>query len=177
MEESLYKKTGKTLEAWKAIVKLTGIERHREMINYLKSEHGMTHGFANFVAMKTREADAASFDAEDLVGMQYGKGKEALRPIYERILEHVQQFGDDVEVAPKKAAVSLRRKRQFALVQPSTKTRVDLGLKFNNKTVGERLGNSGPFGTMCTHRVKLSAEEEVDEEVLAWLREAYEQAG
>ena len=71
----------------------------------------------------------------------------------------------------------MRRKRQFALVQPSTKTRIDLGLKIKDKEISGRLESSGPFGTMCTHRVKITDVKEIDNDVLAWLKEAYEKAG
>ena len=176
MEKGLLEKTGKTLAEWIAIVKATSIEKHGEIIKFLKTEHGFTHGFANFVAMKARAADAASFSDEDLVTQQY-QGKENLKPIYEELLSQIKSLGEDVEIAPKKAAVSLRRKTQFALIQPSTKSRIDLGLKLKGKATTERLGDSGPFGTMCTHRVKLTSLEEVDEELMAWIREAYDKAG
>ena len=86
-------------------------------------------------------------------------------------------LGPDVEVAPKKASVRFRRKRQFALVQPSTKTRIDLGLKFNNKPHAGRLETSGPFGTMCTHRVQLTDIKDFDKDVKSWISEAYHEAG
>lgn len=73
--------------------------------------------------------------------------------------------------------MSLRRKRQFALVQPSTKTRIDLGLKFNNKPPAGKLEPSGPFGAMCTHRVQLADLKELDKQVLDWIKEAYDEAG
>lgn len=176
MEQGLLEKTGKTLDEWVAIVKAKNFTKHGEYLTYLKTEHGMTHGYANFVAHKARQSDAASFDAEDLVALQYSKGKEHLRPIHDRLIEVVSGFGDDVEVVPKKSSVSIRRKKQFALVQPSTKTRIDLGIKLRNTPVGERLENSGPFGTMCTHRVRLTEVSEVDDEVVDWLRLAYEEA-
>ena len=69
--------------------------------------------------------------------------------------------------------MSLIRKHQFALIKPATKTRIDLGLKLKGKSTEGRLGNSGPFGTMCTHRVQLSSVKEVDNEVLGWIKEAY----
>ncbi len=173
MEKGLKDKTGKTLEQWIGIVKKQQLEKHSDIMKFLKSEHDFTHGFANFVSLKTREADAGSFDADDLVELQY-KGKESLRPIYESILAVAKQFGDDVEVVPKKAAVSLKTGKQFALVQPSTKTRVDLGLKLKGVEPDGRLEGSGPFGAMCTHRVKLSDVNEVDEELTAFLKQAYE---
>ena len=173
MDKGLKDKTGKSLEEWIGIVKKQQLEKHSDIMKFLKSEHDFTHGFANLVSLKAREADAGSFDADDLVEMQY-KGKESLRPIYESILAVVKEFGDDVEIVPKKAAVSLKTKKQFALVQPSTKTRVDLGLKLKGVEPDGRLEGSGPFGAMCTHRVKLADVAEVDEELTAFLKQAYE---
>ena len=127
--------------------------------------------------MKARKTDAGSVENQaDLIIDQY-KGKENLKPIYDKIISEISKFGNDIEVAPKKSAVSLRRKRQFALIQPSTKTRIDLGLKLKDKENQGRLEGSGPFGIMCTHRVKVSDQKDIDKEVLAWLKEAYEKAG
>ena len=69
--------------------------------------------------------------------------------------------------------MSCIRKRQFALIKPATKTRLDLGLKLPGKPTTDRLENSGPFGTMCTHRVRLETAAEVDPELTAWLQESY----
>ena len=176
MEENLKDKTGKTLDEWKAVLAAQSFEKHGEMLKYLKGEHGITHGYANFIALKFREADAGSAAGDDLVANQY-KGKEALLPIFNRLKNILEKLGEDVEVAPKKAAVSFRRKRQFALAQPSTKTRIDLGLKFNDRPVAGRLEASGPFGSMCTHRVQLTDETQVDDELVALLTDAYEEAG
>ncbi len=175
MEQNLLEKTGKTLEQWKQELATLPYSKHGEFMNYLKKEKGISHGYANLITLKFREADAGSSDAEDLVAGQY-HNKEALKPIYDALLKHINQFGDDIEIAPKKAAVSLRVKRQFALIQPSTKTRIDLGLKFDDKPHQGRLETSGPFGTMCTHRVQLTDVSQVDDELIAWLKEAYQQA-
>ena len=86
-------------------------------------------------------------------------------------------FGDDVELAPKKTYVSLRRKKQFGLVQPSTATRVDVGLNLEGRATSERLEASGSFNAMVTHRVRLSSAADVDASLLGWLREAYDAAG
>ena len=112
----------------------------------------------------------------DLIANQYAKGKEHLKPIYEKLRKLISAFGKDVEFAPKKANVSVRRKKQFALIQPSTKTRMDLGLKIKGKEQTDRLLGSGSFGSMCTHRVQLFEVDDVDEEVIGWLKEAYEGA-
>jgi hypothetical protein len=88
----------------------------------------------------------------------------------------VSGFGKDVEFAPKKAYVSLRRSKQFGLIQPSTKTRVDVGINLKGRPAGERLEASGSFNAMVSHRVRVTAAKEVDAELIAWLREAYDQA-
>jgi len=175
MEENIKNKTGRSVAEWIGIVKKTGIDKHSAIIKHLKAEYGFTHGYANFVALKSRAADSGSQNEEDLINNQY-KGKEQLKTICDNLLAEAQKFGNDVEIAPKKANISLRRKKQFALVQPSTKTRIDLGLKLKGKEPSGRLENSGPFGSMCTHRVRLQNIDEIDQEVLNWLKEAYDEA-
>lgn len=175
MEQGLLDKTGKPLEHWIKVVQQQKLDKHKAIIDYLKSEHGFTHGFANFVALKARGADAASHDANDLLTNQY-TGKESLKPIYDELIAQISKLGNDITITPKKDSVSLIRKRQFALIKPATKTRVDLGLKLKDKPTNDRLGNSGPFGSMCTHRVQLTDKKEVDKELLAWIKEAYEKS-
>lgn len=124
MIANLKENTGKSLEQWIKIVKKTKIEKHKEIINFLKAEHDFTYGFANLVAHKARKSDAGSADStDDLITTQYSKGKEDLKPIYDKLIKAIQKFGKDVEVAPKKAYVSLRRNKQFAIIQPSTKNK------------------------------------------------------
>lgn len=114
-----------------------------------------------------------SNSTEDLISNQY-KGKEKLFPIYEELLNYALSLGKDVKVSPKKGSVSIIRKRQFILIKPATKTRIDLGFKLKGKPVTDRLENSGPLGTMCTPRVKITEIKEVDKELKAWIKEAYE---
>lgn len=175
MEQNLKEKTGKTLAQWKVLLAKKSFSKHGEYMNFLKKEMGISHGFANFITLKFREADAGSTDADDLIEQQY-KGKESLRLIFEKLLTVIKDMGKDIIISPKKAAVSFRVKRQFTLVQPSTKTRIDLGLKFNDKPVHGRLETSGPFGTMCTHRVQITDVSQLDEELIKWIAEAYQEA-
>ncbi|MEL6812252.1 MAG: DUF4287 domain-containing protein [Bacteroidota bacterium] len=172
MIANMPEKTGKSLQEWKTILKEKAYAKHGEAVKFLKEEHGVTHGFANTIVALSRE-DSSS--PADLVTAQF-KGKEGLIPIYEKLLMVVSSFGDDVVTTPKKTSVSIIRKKQFALIKPATKTRIDLGLKLKGKPTTTRLENSGPFGAMCTHRVRLSSVHDVDDELVDWLREAYENA-
>lgn len=169
-------KTGKTLEQWIAIAKSSGAARHGEIVRKLKSDHGMTHGFANLVAHKTLKSDAGSAAAgSDLVAEQYGGAKAGLKPIYDAVIAAAKQCGD-VEISPKKAYVSLRRSKQFAIVQPSTRTRVDLGINLKGEPAGGRLEKSGSFNAMVSHRVRLESPADVDREVKTWLKKAWTEA-
>ena len=89
------------------------------------------------------------------------------------MLSEIEAFGGDITIATKKDSVSFIRKKQFALIKPATKSRVDLGLKIKDMATTIRLENSGPFGAMCTHRVKQKRLEEVNSELIEWLKEAY----
>ena len=175
MIDNLEKNTGKPLAEWVTIARASGFEKHGQILKYLKTEHGFTHGFANLVAIKARETAASPKTADDLIDNQY-QGKESLRPIYDALMAAITDFGDDVVIAPKKAYVSLRRNKQFGLIQPSTKTRVDVGLNLAGDVVDGRLEKSGSFNSMVSHRIRLTSTDEVNDKLIGWLRQAYDQA-
>ncbi len=170
MLSNLPEKTGKTLDAWLKLVHAKRFEKHGEIVKFLKADHGVTHGFANLIAAKSRE----SGQDEDLVATQYGGAKADLRPIHDAVVKYAQSLGKDVEVAPKKTSVSLRRKKQFALVTPATKTRIDLGLALKGEPTTERLEK---YNAMCSHRVRLESIKDFDKQVKSWMKAAYERSG
>ena len=172
MIDNMPEKTGKSLAEWTTVLKSKSFAKHMDAVKYLKMEHGVTHGFANTIVSLSRQE---STTVDDLVENQY-KGKESLRPVHDALIKYVTTLGDDVTITPKKTSVSVIRKRQFVLIKPATKTRIDLGLKLLGKELTERLEHSGPFGTMCTHRVKISKISELDQELKAWIKEAYERS-
>jgi hypothetical protein len=168
--DGLPENTGKALTEWFTILQDTKLEKHGEMMALLKGEHGVSHGFANFIALMFRNQGGP--EGEDLIERQYA-AKPNVRPIYDAIVSAVSEFGPDVDIAPKQASVSLRRSKQFALVSPTTKSRVDVGINLKNNPGTDRLK---AVGGMCTHSVGITAVEQVDDELLGWLRDAYEHA-
>lgn len=175
MIANLKEKTGKSLDQWLKVARAAKLEKHGELVKHLKSDHGLTHGYANLVAHKTFKSDAGSAASEDdLIAQQYAGDKAALRPIYDALIAKVKKFGKDVEAAPKKTYVSLRRNKQFALIQPTTKTRIDVGLNLKDAKPTARLEKSGSFNAMVTHRVRVSEKKDIDRELVEWLRSAYE---
>ncbi len=181
MLANLKEKTGKSLDEWVAVVNETGLDKNKAIIDYLKKDHGFTYGYANMVAQETlarrKAAETGRSVAEvDLVAEQYAGDKAALRPIYDALIEKVQAFGEDVEVSPKKTYVSLRRKKQFAILQPSTKTRLDVGINLKDVEPQGRLEASGSFNSMVSHRVRLESQEEINDELVGWLVAAYKES-
>jgi predicted transport protein len=177
MIKNLEEKTGKTMAQWVAIVKKLGVKKHGEVVTFLKTTHELGHGYANLVAHTASGLvgdDAPSGD--DLVAAQYGGEKEALRPLYDQLIKKIGAFGKDVEVSPKKTYVSLRRSKQFALIQPTTKTRLDVGLNLKGVAPSGRLEASGSFNSMCTHRVRVESADQVDKDLVGWLKDAYDKA-
>lgn len=174
MLANIEQKTGKPLADWLALLTTSGLEKHGQMVKWLKSEHGVTHGFANLISHKAREVGQSEAPSEDLVAIQYAGAKAGLKPIYDHLVELCCSFGDDLELSPKKGYVSLRRNKQFALIKPSTKTRVDLGLQLKGKEPEGKLEASGSFNAMVSHRVRLTSLDDIDEAVVGWLRAAYE---
>jgi predicted transport protein len=177
MEANIREKTGRSVAEWVNLLKQSALEKHGQMVKLLKSDHGFTYGYANLVAHKALQSSAEHHADDDLVASQYAGPKASLKPIYDAVIKTVSSFGGDMEVAPKKAYVSLRRKKQFALVQPSTKTRVDLGINLKGKDPEGRLEASGSFNAMVSHRVRLESTNDFSAEVKAWLKQAYDSAG
>jgi len=163
--------TGRSMDEWVALVKGSGKARHAEIVAWLKAEHGFGHGNANLVAIVAKRGSAIGGD--ELVDAMYAGPKAALRPFHDKVIALARSFGADVELAPKQAYVSLRRSKQFGTVGPGPKGRIEIGLNLAGVQPDGRLEAAGG---MCTHRVRLSSTDELDTEVIGWLREAYERA-
>ena len=169
--------SGRTIGDWTELIRARGLTKHREIVEWLKTEHGMTHGNANRVALIALEADKPEAPSGQAPADLLYSGRRAnLRPIHDRVLQLVRDFGTDVEIAPKKGYVSLRRRKQFAMLKPAA-THVDLGLILPTRPHVDRLEAGGTFNAMFTHRVRLPSPDAVDAEVAGWLREAYDAAG
>lgn len=175
MIENLYKNTGKTLEQWIKIVSMENFSKHGEMMKFLKEKHTLTHGFANLIALKAKGSDSGSVDnQDDLIVKQYN-GKENLKPIYDKLIAQITTFGKDIEIAPKNTYVSLRRKKQFAILNPATKTRFEIGVNLKGQEANRKLVAEKP-NSMCSHKISISDIKEIDKEVMNWIKLAYENA-
>ena len=177
---NIEKRTGKTLKELAAIVHASGLAKHGEIREMLKRDLALGHGDANSLAHHVLRSGASSGGATqapstaDVVAGFYGGAKASLRPIHDKLMAKILKFGD-FEIAHKKTYISLRRKKQFAMIGPATNTRVEVGLNMKGVKASDRLVAMPPGG-MCNYKIKLSSAAEVDAEVIAWIRQAFDGA-
>jgi hypothetical protein len=174
---NIEKRTGKSLAELTKIVKSSGLEKHGEIVAMLKRDLGMGHGDANTLVHHVKDAAAKAGGATpgDPLEAIYAGPKAALRPIHDALMKEIGKFGA-FEVAPKKAYVSLRRKKQFATIGLATKTEVEIGLNSKTLKAGGRI-QALPPGGMCQFRARISSAAEADKLLLAAIRQAYDEAG
>ncbi len=164
--------TGRSIDEWVALARSSGLERHSDILAWLKTQHGFSHGNANLVALMVKRGPVAAA-GDDLIATMYSGAKTAVRPLHDHVIAQVVAFGPDVELAPKQTYVSLRRAKQFGTVGPGPKGLLEIGVNLSGREATARLQAGGG---MCTHRVRIASVDECDAELLAWLREAYERA-
>ncbi len=179
-------KTGQTLAQLHAALADTGLAKAGERRSWLMEKFGLGYGDANAVALMfgkplpapdtAQPADlTAAVHAGDPLDAIYAGAKAPLRPVHQAVIALIGGFGP-FEQAPKKAYVSLRRKKQFATVGPATRDCLEIGLNHKALPAHPRLKLLPPGG-MCNGSVRIGRIEEVDPDLATWLRLAYDAAG
>jgi predicted transport protein len=176
MIENLKEKTGHSLDEWKTLIADSGLSKHGEIVKFLKETHSVTHGYASEIALKVLGSDADSAnDTDEFIVTQY-KGKEHLKAYYDKLIAEIQQFEGEFEIAPKKTYVSLKRKKQFIILNPASKTRFEIGFNLKGVEPKGKLEAEKPNG-ICSHKINLADINEIDQEVIDWIRMAFNNAG
>jgi Domain of unknown function (DUF5655)/Domain of unknown function (DUF4287) len=169
-------KTGKTLAQLSALVAASGLSKHGEVRAMLQEILGLGHGDANTLAHATR--DGAGGDAgtsADPLDALYSGAKAGLRPLHEAAMAKIAALGA-FEIAPKKSYLSLRRKKQFAMIGPATKDLIEIGLNAKSLPDHARL-KAMPPGGMCQYTVRIGQAKEIDAALMGWVRAAFDAAG
>jgi len=182
MEESskknLLERTGKTMEQWADLVTKKGPKTAAERREWLKEQHGITTNYAWWIVQVAdgTYVGAEDYNPEQLVEDQYTGKKEALRPIYNKMLEIGRNLGADVRVCPCETMVPFYRNHVFAQLKASTNSRVDVGFALGDKPAQGRLIDTGGFKKKdrITHRIPLEKLDDIDAEVIHLLKEAYD---
>jgi hypothetical protein len=167
-------KTGRTLEELRMVIKESGLQKHGQIRSMLIEKLGLGYGDANslvFFALGTDGQSRASeqgLTTQSLVNEIYSGAKSELRPIHDLVMEEIRQFCE-FEIAPKKGYLSLRRKRQFAMVGPGTRGRFEIGINIKGKEGDERFLTQ-PAGGMCQIKVYLTSLDDVDQDLKTWIK-------
>jgi hypothetical protein len=178
---NIEKKTGKSLAQLKAAIKKSGKAKHGEIRSWLIETYGIGHGDANTLTHAALKSDGASAakaagaSPSDVLSEIYSGKKEHLRPIHDKLMTAIAKFGEH-EVAPKKGYVSLRRKKQFAMLGPKTNERFELGLNLKDDIKDTRV-KPVPPGGMCQYIVPLTSADEIDAKIVGYIKKAYDAAG
>jgi hypothetical protein len=178
---NIQKKTGKSLEELTDLIQSSGLTKHNEIRSMLMDRLVLSFGDAHNLVLFVLKTDAQlaakekGLSTSGVLDEIYSGSKTNLRPIHEKLMNAIQQFGE-FEIVPKKGYVSLRRKRQFAMLGPATNSRFDLGINIKHLEADERLLEQ-PTGSMCNYKVRLTEVNQVDETVISWVQRAFEAAG
>ncbi len=181
----LKEKTGRSLEEWIALAKKEGPKDEKSRRDWLKNKHKLGTNSAWWISERADgrggeedSPEAYLKTAVLYVGEQYAGPKEKLRPIYEELLKLGKSLGDDVKACPCKTIVPLYREHVFAQIKPTTNSRIDLGLaltQYKGK-LPKRIIDTGGLEKKdrITHRIEITASEQIDAEVRKWLKTAYD---
>ncbi|HET9908231.1 MAG TPA: DUF5655 domain-containing protein [Anaerolineales bacterium] len=176
---NIQKKTGMSLAELSNLVKKSGLSKHGEIRDMLKQKLGLGHGDANLIVHTVFQSDGTSAakgkSTDAVLDEIYVGAKAHMRPIHEALMKQINKFGE-FEIVPKKGYVSLRRKKQFAMIGPKTNTRFEVGMNAKDFKKDARLLEQ-PKGSMCNYIVNLTDAKEVDDELIGWIKSAYEGAG
>lgn len=183
---NLEARTGRSLEAWTALLEAEGPDEAKAKVAWLKAR-GLGATQAGLVAQRAGAGPGHAFDdtpegylaaAPRYVEDQYGGKKATLRPLFEAVTALARSLGPDVKVCPCETIVPFYRHHVFAEVKPFV-SRLDLGLALGDPTAvadpSGRLQDTGGFAKKdrITHKLELAAEADL-EAALPWLRRAYE---
>ncbi len=178
----LKQKTGRSLPEWLSLVKKSGPKTEKERREWLKTEHGLGTNSAWWIAERAEgkgsemgDPDAYLAAAEKYVEEMFAGGKAALRPIYDELLRLGLSIGKDVKACPCQTIVPLYRNHVFAQIKPTTRTRIDMGFALGAQAAEGKLIDTGGYAKKdrITHRIPISAVDEIDGEVKRWLKVAY----
>ena len=168
-------KTGKTFAQLCRVITDSGLAKVGEQRTMLMDQLGLGYGDANALALLAKQAAAPQPADADPLDAIYAGPKAHLRALHERLSAEIDKLGAHEKKAPKKTTISLRRKKQFAIVGPATKDQIELGLNAKSLPAAARL-KALPPGGMCQYSVRLSSASEIDAELMGWVRTAFDAA-
>ncbi len=175
--DNIQAKTGKTPNDFKAMAAEKGLTKTAEIMAWLKSDFGLGHGHAMAIVHLVVHQDHIKAGPDDRTGKLFSGNKEKWRSAYDCILDKIKGFGTDASSSAGQTYINLLRDgKKFAIIQPSSAERLDIGIKLKGIEPAGRFEGAGTWNTMVTHRIRITDPAQVDPELFAWLKKAYEAA-
>ena len=172
--DNIKAKTGMTPADFRKLAKQKGLVKAGEIVAWLKKDFGLGYGHAGAIWQLIGHADDVKASPDDRLAKLFAGNKIKWRKAYDTLEKKVRKFGTDVEVEPNMTYINLcRGSKKFAIVQ-TTADRLDIGIKLKGIAPTEQFEAAGSWNAMVTHRVRISDPKQIDAEVLAWLRQAYD---
>jgi len=174
--DTIKAKTGKTPDDFRVLAAEKGLTRYSEVMAWLKADYGLGHGHANVIAQILTKPDTSKVTPDEKIDKLFTGKKGQWRQSYDDLLANLHELGPDVGVAATSSYISLLRgSKKFGIVQPSSE-RLDIGIKLKDASPTERFEAAGNWNNMVTHRVRIGDPAQIDGDVLAWLKQAYDAA-
>ena len=178
--DTIKAKSGKTPEDFQVLAEKKGLLREGvktgQIVAWLKEDFGLGQGHAMAIAATFKSASQPRVSTDEQVTKHFRGDKARWRKSYDELLAKVSTFGSDVSVAPTDSYISiLRNGKKFAIIQV-TAGRLDIGIKLKGTEPTNRFEAAGRWNTMVTHRVRISDPQQIDNEVLMWLKKAFDKA-
>jgi Domain of unknown function (DUF5655)/Domain of unknown function (DUF4287) len=178
--DNIKAQTGKTPQDFRVLAEKKGLLKEGvktgQIVDWLKKDFGLGHGHAMAIVLTLKSATEPKVSKDEQVAKHFKGQKAKWRKSYDNLLEAVSEFGPDIKVAPTSSYISILHKtNKFAIVQV-TSDRFDIGIKLKGMKTTNRFESAGTWNAMVTHRVQISEPKQIDKEVLAWLKQAYDAA-
>jgi len=167
-------KTGKTVEDFRQMAAEKGLTKASPFVAWLKAEYGLGYHHAGAIWYMLSHADDLAASSEEKIAAHFKGNKAKWREAYNALAQEIATFRTDVEFSPNMTYINVQRDgKKFAIFQTSA-SRLDIGLKLKGVKPTKRFEPAGSWNPMVTHRVRISDPSDIDPELLAWLKKAYE---
>lgn len=167
--------TGKTPADLKLLAAAKGLVLDSEIVDWLKTEFDLTHGHATAISRVITVGNAPRNNKE-LVAQYFQGARADWKPAFQELEAKIRQFGPDVAVIVDKTAVHLQRNKQMFGLITIDGPNMNIGIVLPGAPVTEIYQAANNRQPDITHRVQLVTQQQIDDELITWLRQAYDRA-
>jgi hypothetical protein len=172
--DSVKAKTGKTPADFAKLASAKGLTKHGELVAWLKADFGLGHGHATAIAGVVLKSGKPARSPGQKMDELFAGAKAVWRAPADKLIEKVLKFGPDIQASANSTYVNLLRgQKKFAIIQPASAARLDVGIKLKGQAADGRFEAAGKWSAMVTHRVRVESAKDIDAELIGWLKRAY----